>query len=78
MRISDSPDCPECLSIRQASKRLGISKDTLARAMKRGDGPPSLMIGRRRLIRLDHLVSWLDERGITHRPNTPRSEVSFR
>ncbi|GAN55467.1 helix-turn-helix transcriptional regulator [Tanticharoenia sakaeratensis] len=62
MPSAHNAQTPECMSMREAARRVGISAATLCRVIARGTGPRSVQIGRRRLIRADHLAEWLDQR----------------
>ncbi len=51
---------PIALSIPDACHITGVQKDTIYRAINRGE-LRSLKIGRRRLIRMDSLKAWISD-----------------
>ena len=48
----------DAIAISEAARRLAISSRTIHRLIKRGE-LPSILIGRRRLIRRQTLADWL-------------------
>jgi len=66
-------DAPRAHSLRQASRRYSVARDTLAAAVRRGDLPAS-RLGRRRLLILDDdLRDWLARHRV--RPQTVAERV---
>lgn len=47
------------LSVPEAAAAMGISRAGLYALLARGEGPPTIKLGRRRLIRRDALQEWL-------------------
>ena len=48
----------DAIAVSEAARRLAISSRTIHRLIKRGE-LPSILIGRRRLIRRSSLAEWL-------------------
>jgi len=66
-------DDPRAHSLRQASRRYGVARDTLAAAIRAGELPASRP-GRRRLVILDDdLRAWLARHRV--RPQTVAARV---
>ena len=59
------PPGREALSIEEAAAAVGIGRATMYALLAAGEGPPTFRIGRRRLIRLESLRSWLELREAT-------------
>ncbi|GAN89815.1 hypothetical protein Gbfr_007_272 [Gluconobacter frateurii M-2] len=57
------PDMTDCISMQEAARRISISKSTLERLLASGRGPETFRVGRRRLIRIEHLNVWLKNQG---------------
>lgn len=53
---------PLAYSVKDFCKAVGISPRTFYLLQKRGDGPPTIRIGRRTLIRVEAAQGWLLER----------------
>ena len=51
-------------SITEAAKIIGISRTLLYNVLDAGNGPPTLKLGRRRLVRRAALDAWLREKQI--------------
>ncbi|MBV1837177.1 AlpA family transcriptional regulator [Acetobacter estunensis] len=61
----NAPDIPAplCLTTREAARRLGISTQTLRRMAKRGDAPPSILLGQACVMWPEEaLVAWVRAR----------------
>jgi len=52
---------PECISVPELGKRLGVSRATAYVLANRPDFYPAFRIGKRVLVRVDKLNRWLDE-----------------
>ena len=48
------------IDTKTAAALLGISSQTLARIIKRDEGPPSIKLARRRLFRPETLSRWME------------------
>jgi excisionase family DNA binding protein len=59
--MSREPECAT-LSVEATAKRIGVSRKTLYELWEKGEGPPWLRAGGRRLIRVDALEAWLRNR----------------
>lgn len=62
MRIEGIEQKDEVLNLIEAAEYLRISRRTLHNLIADGDGPPTLTIGRRRLIRRAAIEQWLADR----------------
>lgn len=62
MRIEGIEHKDEVLSLNEAAGYLRVSRRTLHSLIADGDGPPTIQIGRRRLIRRTALEAWLADR----------------
>ncbi|MCH8491520.1 MAG: helix-turn-helix domain-containing protein [Oceanicaulis sp.] len=62
MRIEGIEHKDEVLNLNEAADFMRISRRTLHSLIADGIGPPTLTIGRRRLIRRTALESWLRDR----------------
>lgn len=51
----------DAISLREAARAMSVSVRTLSRQIAVGQGPATLRIGRRRLIRPAALASWLQK-----------------
>ncbi len=60
-----------CIGVRHLAEKLGLSTRTVWRIVERGE-LPTLQIGRRRLIRLSDVRSWLSG----HETSMPGANVS--
>lgn len=49
----------EAVSVREAAALCGIGGTKMYELLREGSGPPTLTIGRRRLIRIEALREWL-------------------
>ena len=58
--LETPPDDVRAVDLRTAAEAIGIGERTLARLLAMGNGPPSLKLGDRRLIRLSSLKLWLE------------------
>lgn len=52
----------EALSIGEAARAANISRALLYKLLSAGEGPPTLTVGQRRLIRVEALREWLRSR----------------
>ena len=52
----------EALSMSEAAAAAGVSRTTLYQLLAAGGGPPTIRVGRRRLIRVEALREWLIQR----------------
>jgi excisionase family DNA binding protein len=52
---------PQFLTLPEASRRTGVSIDTLRRKVRDGTIPGALLVGKYR-IRVDHLDAWMEGR----------------
>lgn len=59
MQTPSLPATPAAFSVHDVAARLGISKRQVARIIAAGE-IPSFTIGRRRLVRSEALMRWLD------------------
>lgn len=50
---------PLLLPIKEAARLTGLSQSTLVRLIERGE-IPCVHVGRRRLVKYDHLREWVD------------------
>ena len=59
-----TPSTPDTLatSIAYFARSIGISRRSVYTLLDRGEGPPTIRIGRRRLIRREAADAWLRER----------------
>ena len=55
----------EALSIDEAAAAAGIGRTLLYDLLKAGEGPKTIKIRRRRIIRVEALREWLQEREVT-------------
>jgi excisionase family DNA binding protein len=62
MRIDTTEKKDEILNLSEAADFMRISRRTLHSLIADGIGPPTLTIGRRRLIRRTALEAWLADR----------------
>jgi len=62
MRINTAEQKDEILNLSEAADFMRISRRTLHSLIAKSDGPPTLTIGRRRLIRRTALEAWLADR----------------
>ena len=62
MRIEGIEQKDEVLSLNEAAGYLRISRRTLHSLIADSAGPPTIQIGRRRLIRRTALEAWLADR----------------
>jgi excisionase family DNA binding protein len=53
---------PQALTLAEAADALRVSPRHLQNLFRRGDGPPTIRLGRRRIIRHEALNQWLAER----------------
>ncbi len=60
-----SPMSVETLTIPEAAAALRVSRRHLQNLFRRGDGPPVIRLGRRRIIRREALDRWLAGREAT-------------
>ncbi len=47
------------LSVRDAARKIGISRSSMYEILNQGIGPATVKLGRRRVIRLQELDRWL-------------------
>lgn len=52
----------EALGIEEAARSVGIGRTSMYVLLREGEGPPTLTLGRRRVIRVEALRLWLLER----------------
>lgn len=52
----------EALSIEEAAHACGVGRTLFYDLLREGQGPPTLRIGRRRVVRVEALRQWLAER----------------
>ena len=57
-----TPDTLAAISLADFARSIGISRRTLYSVLDRGEGPPTIRIGRRRLIRREAADAWLRSR----------------
>ncbi len=57
---------PQALTLAEAADVLRVSPRHLQNLFRKGDGPPVIRLGRRRVIRRDALNHWLAEREVAH------------
>lgn len=57
---------PETIGISTAAQIVGISERHLKRILAKGEGPPSVRLGRRRLFMPETLRAWLKSREGKH------------
>ena len=50
------------LSIERAAKRAGIGRTLMYQLLRSGEGPPTVRLRRRRVIRVEALRRWLSDR----------------
>ena len=62
MRIEGIEHKDEVLKLIEAAGYLRVSLRTLHNLFADGDGPPTIQIGRRRLVRRSALEAWLADR----------------
>ncbi len=63
-----SPMSVETLTILEAAATLRVSRRHLQSLLAKGEGPPAVRLGRRRVIRREALNHWLAEREVAHAP----------
>jgi excisionase family DNA binding protein len=56
----------DVITLNEAAAAARISRRHLHTLISRGDGPPVVQLGRRKLIRLDSLDAWLKAQEIGH------------
>ncbi len=56
---------PQALTLAEAADALRVSPRHLQTLFRRGDGPPVIRLGRRRVIRREALDRWLAKREAT-------------
>lgn len=56
------PDTFAAISITEFCRSIGISRRSLYTLLDRGEGPPTIRIGRRRVIRREAADAWLRSR----------------
>ena len=61
-----SPMSTETLTILEAAAALKVSRRHLQSLLAKGEGPPVIRLGRRRIIRRDALNHWLAEREVAY------------
>lgn len=55
-------DLTELITVNETFELTGIPARTLYRMWQRGDGPPSVTVGRARVFRRADVLKWIDER----------------
>ncbi len=56
---------PQALTLAEAADALRVSPRHLQNLFRKGDGPPVIRLGRRRIIRREALDRWLAKREAT-------------
>ncbi len=60
--MSLSNTAPDALTISEAADAIRVSRRHLQNLCQKGEGPPVIHLGRRRIIRREALDQWLIER----------------
>ncbi len=60
--MNDGTTLSEALTIEEAAEFIRVSQRHLHKLMSKGDGPPVIQLGRRRIIRREALRQWLEAR----------------
>jgi excisionase family DNA binding protein len=59
-----SNTAPDALTISEAADAIRVSRRHLQNLCQKGEGPPIIHLGRRRIIRREALNQWLAEREV--------------
>lgn len=64
--MTSSPNAEkEAFSIEEFARRISVSRRLIYALIERGEGPQTIRVGRRRLIRQEDGKAWLQSRGST-------------